>query len=123
MPQFSQRSKDRLASCHPDLRTVFDFIIKYYDITILCGHRGEDEQNAAHAAGNSHLTFPDSKHNKTPSMAVDVAPYPIDWTDIDEFEKLHELVEVVAYAHGIKLRWGGHWPNLRDYVHYEVVIE
>ena len=123
MPRYSQTSKDRLATCHHSLQEVFNFVIQYYDITILCGHRGEGNQNAAYDAGNSHLRWPDSKHNKEPSLAVDVAPWPLDWQNIAEFKKLHELVDVVAYAMDINLRWGGDWVNLRDYVHYEVVLD
>ncbi len=123
MPHYSQRSKDRLATCHPDLQEIFNFVIQYYDITILCGHRGEVEQTTAYEAGNSHLPWPMSKHNREPSHAVDVAPYPIDWENIAEFKKLHELVEVVAHAFDIRLRWGGDWVSLRDYPHYEVVVD
>jgi peptidoglycan L-alanyl-D-glutamate endopeptidase CwlK len=57
-------------------------VIKYYDCSIVYGHRGEIAQNEAYAAGNSQLKWPNSKHNKFPSHAVDAAPYEktaIDW--------------------------------------------
>ena len=43
MPAFSQRSKDRLATCHPDLQRVMNKVVERYDISIICGHRGEEE--------------------------------------------------------------------------------
>ncbi len=58
-----------------DLQVLFNEVIQFYDCTVVCGHRSEAEQNAAFAAGNSQLRFPASKHNSTPSMAVDVAPF------------------------------------------------
>lgn len=82
MPKFSQTSRDKLNTCHRDLRVLFDFVIMHYDCTIVCGHRGEAEQNAAYAIGNSQLQWPNSKHNSEPSNAVDAVPYEtggLDW--------------------------------------------
>ena len=45
MPSFSGRSKEKLASCHPDLQKVFNEVIKHIDCTIIEGHRGEERQN------------------------------------------------------------------------------
>ena len=82
MPKYSNTSKSRLVTCHEDLQTLFNEVIKYYDCTIVCGHRGEIAQNEAYAAGNSEKPWPLSKHNKWPSLAVDAAPFEktaIDW--------------------------------------------
>lgn len=86
MPQYSQKSKDNLAECHQDLQTIFNYVIKYFDCTILDGHRPEEEQNEAFRKGYSKLQFPDSKHNKVPSMAVDAVPYPIEWKNLDRMK-------------------------------------
>jgi len=45
------------------------------DVTIVCGYRGEEEQNKAYTEKKSGLKFPQSKHNHAPSSAVDIAPY------------------------------------------------
>lgn len=82
MNSFSKVSKAKLSTCHRDLQTLFEYVIVGYDCTVVCGHRGEEEQNAAFAAGNSKLKWPDSKHNSLPSKAVDVVPYEktgLDW--------------------------------------------
>lgn len=82
MPQFSNISKQRLATCHSDLQTLFNTVILEYDCAVVCGHRNEEDQNKAHDSGNSKKRWPDSKHNTLPSLAVDVAPYEsggVDW--------------------------------------------
>lgn len=81
MFRYSIVSKNRLSTCHPDLQTLFNEVIKYYDCTIVCGHRGQYEQDAAYNAGYSQVRWPNSRHNSFPSMAVDAAPYEqgIDW--------------------------------------------
>lgn len=83
MPSFSKTSLDRLNTCHQDLITLFTEVIKYYDCTVVCGHRGEEEQNKAFAEGKSKKKWPNSNHNVKPSEAVDVSPYEkggIDWS-------------------------------------------
>jgi len=84
MPRFSQTSIDRLRTCHHDLQVLFEFVIMHYDCTIVCGHRGKAEQDAAYNSipKKSQLKWPNSKHNSLPSNAVDAAPYEtggIDW--------------------------------------------
>lgn len=84
--------------------------IKYFDFSVLCGHRDEDEQNAAYLAGNSNAMWPDSAHNTVPSKAIDIAPYPINFNDIDRFFEMAALVLEVAIRQGVKLVWGGNYP-------------
>ena len=120
MPQFGQRSKDNLSTAHPLLQRLFNFIILYYDCSVICGHRGQKAQDTAFNAGHSKLRYPHSQHNKVPSFAVDVVPYPLDWDDITEFERLGELVKVVATGLNIPIIWGGDWNSLRDYPHYQL---
>jgi len=82
MNHFSYISQERLKTCHRELQVLFNHVILDYDCTIVCGFRGEQEQNAAFAAGNSQLEWPKSRHNSNPSMAVDVVPYEtggLDW--------------------------------------------
>lgn len=86
------------------------------DITVLCGYRGEAAQNKAFREGKSKLLYPHSKHNRVPSMAVDIAPYPINWQDTAAFEALRKFVLERASALGIRIRvisW--------DLPHFELV--
>lgn len=126
MPQFSQKSLDRLHTCHPLLQILMLGVVKRFDITVLCGHRGEAEQNAAYAAGNSKLKWPKSKHNKVPSEAVDIVPYPIDWEDTAAFERMGQVVlqcwEEMDPDDTAKwqLVWGKTFKGLVDYPHFEI---
>ena len=107
MPRFGKRSKKRLATCDDRLQDLFKKVIKYFDCTVIQGHRGEAEQNQAYDAGRGKLRYPDGKHNADPSKAVDVAPYPIDWSDRDRFHYFGGFVLGIASQMGLKIRWGG----------------
>lgn len=78
-----------------------------YDFTVLCGHRNKEDQDKAFAEGNSKTPWPKSKHNKIPSWAVDIAPYPIDWNDMDRFKQLAKIVLRIADELAVPIRWGG----------------
>jgi peptidoglycan L-alanyl-D-glutamate endopeptidase CwlK len=119
MPRFSTRSNERLMTCHPDLQRLMREVIKHIDITVLCGHRGEAEQRKAVAAGVSQKVWPTSMHNQRPSLAVDVAPWPLDWQDIQAFKEVAVVVKECAARLGITIRWGGDW-KMRDYPHFEL---
>lgn len=111
MHKFGKVSKLRLATCHPDLQVLMNEAIKYIDFSVLCGHRTEREQNRALASGTSTKKWPESKHNKLPSLAVDIAPYPVDWEDTARFARLAGYIERIADEKGIKIRWGGDWND------------
>ena len=117
MSQFSQSSAEKLSTCHTDLQILFKEVIKEYDCTVLCGHRGEEEQNKAFKAGNSKLQWPNSKHNTAPALAADVVPY--ESTGVD-YGKL-QSADFSGYVKGIadmlfrqgrmdhKIRRGADW--------------
>lgn len=110
-------STERLATCHPDLQRLLREVdrrlgaSKALDFTVVCGHRGQKEQDEAFNAKPQRSTkrWPDSKHNKLPSLAVDVAPYPTFWGDEASFARLAGYIEAVADELGIPIRWGGDW--------------
>lgn len=129
MPSFSFKSEQKLQTCDPRLIRLFDIVIKGFDCTILEGHRDEDRQNDMLHSGKSQLAWPGSKHNSSPSLAVDVAPYPIDWNDRERFHYFAGYVKGVAESIGVKIRWGGDWDGdwqVRDNVfddlpHFELI--
>lgn len=120
MPSFSKSSQAKLATCHPDLQRLFNEVIKHVDCTIICGHRGEKEQNEAFENGFSMLKFPNSKHNGSPSLAVDCLPYPIKWSDSESHHKFAGFVLGVASQMGIKIEWGGNWSSFEDRPHFQL---
>src|SRR5688572_17715753 len=93
MPRFSQSSAIRLSTCHPALRDLFETVVEEVDCLVIEGHRGEAAQNAAFARGASQLKYPHGKHNRLPSMAVDVAPAPLDWGDKGTPEERRKAIE------------------------------
>ena len=129
MPKFGKTSQARLATCHPDLQLLMKALIKHVDVSILCGHRTEAEQNKAYREGASTKKFPKSKHNQLPSLAVDIAPWPIDWKDRGRFYMVVGYVRRLADELGIKIRCGGDWDGdlntddqrLHDLPHIELV--
>tara|TARA_R110002111_G_C5825871_1_gene357458 strand:- start:52 stop:444 length:393 start_codon:yes stop_codon:yes gene_type:complete len=128
MPRFGTRSKSRLHTCDGRLIELFNKVVKEFDCTVIEGHRGKDAQNKAYNKGNSKLKFPNGKHNKSPSVAVDVAPYPIDWKDRDRFHYFGGYVLGIAKSLGLNIRWGGDWDQdtqtkdnkFDDLVHFEI---
>ena len=134
MPEFSKSSKRKLESCDPELQTLFNDIIKTCDCTILCGRRGKKEQNKAFAGGFSMVQYPKSKHNKNPSLAVDVVPYPVEWSNTDRMRYFIGYVKGVAqmlYDYGAmekEIVTGIDWDNdtvlsdqrFNDFPHFQI---
>ena len=129
MPLFSNRSRAILQTCDPQLQNLFTNVVLTFDCTIVSGHRTEEEQNALFHRGASKLKWPHSKHNREPSLAVDVYPYPIDWQDRDRFHYFAGFVMGIAHNYYLNLRWGGDWDKdwqVRDNVfddlgHFELI--
>ena len=111
MPSFGKQSINNLNTCHPDLIRLANEVIKYVDYSVTCGHRGQVEQDKAFAEGKSKLKFPNGEHNKIPSRAMDVAPYPINWNDAEAFTLLSGVFVGVAYMLEIKIRIGSDWDG------------
>lgn len=120
MPNFSQSSLDQLATCDERLQRLFHEVIKDIDCKVLEGHRDEEAQNKAYAEGKSKLRWPHGNHNKLPSTAVDVVPYPVDWSDTESFRRLARIVKLKANLLDINITWGGDWSGLVDMPHYEL---
>lgn len=128
MPSFSDESLEKLKTCDALLRVVFNEVIKHFDCIVLCGFRNQTDQDAAFASGASKLRWPLGEHNKIPSKAVDVVPYPIDWNDTDRMRFFAGFVLGIATTMQIKLRWGGDWDcdtktkdnKFQDLLHFEL---
>ena len=111
MPRFGKRSRSRLSTCDDRLQDLFKEVVKHFDCSVIQGHRGKADQNKAFDEGRSKLRYPDGNHNAVPSKAVDVAPYPIDWSDRDRFHYFSGFVLGIASQMGLKIRWGGDWDR------------
>ena len=119
---YGDRSRARLETCHPALRAVMTRALEIspFDLTIVCGWRGEAEQNKAYAEKKSKLRWPQSKHNfmkdgQPHSLAVDVAPWvggTIPWDDRVLFSVMAGVVFAAAKERGVNIRWGGNWSPM-----------
>lgn len=135
MRKWSDKSQAVYDTLDPRLQDVCDYILhEVADISLVCGHRTQKEQNEAYYAEppRSKLPWPKSKHNTLPSLALDFQPYPYPARQ----EKLWAALAYVAgsmkeYARrkGFKMRWGGDWDgdgdltdqNFDDLFHVEIV--
>lgn len=130
MPTFSKHSRKILNTCHPKIQSVFDEVVKTIDCRAISGRRDEDEQNELYRTGKSQLRYPDSYHNKSPhSKAVDIVPYPIDWSDRERFTLFAGFVLGIAEGKGIAMIWGGDWNGdfrvsdnrFDDFAHFQLL--
>ena len=128
MPKFGKKSRDQLATCDTRLQEVFNEVIKYVDCSILEGHRDKERQNQLYIEGKTKVKYPNGRHNSSPSNAVDVTPYPVDWADRERQTLFAGFVIGIARSMGITLRWGGDWDmdfqvmdnRFDDFPHFEV---
>jgi len=129
MLKFGKKSIEQLSTCRKELQEVFNEVIKTVDCSVLEGHRSKDRQNALYKEGKTKVTYPKGRHNSSPSRAVDVCPYPIDWGDRERFHLFAGFVLGIAKSKGINLRWGGDWNmnwevddnQFDDFPHFELI--
>ena len=128
MPKFGKKSKEQLLTCREELQEVFNEVIKTVDCSVLEGHRSKDRQNALYKEGKTKVTYPKGRHNSSPSRAVDVCPYPVNWSDRERFTLFAGFVLGIAKSMNINLRWGGDWNQnwevndnqFDDFPHFEL---
>ena len=111
MPSFGTASRKKLDTCDQNLQAICELVIETYDFTVLEGHRSDKRQEELFRQGKSKLRAGQSKHNQTPSLAVDVAPWPIDWEDSRRFYFLAGLMKQAATDLGINVRLGADWDG------------
>ena len=75
MPSFGKRSQKNLATCCNEWQHILNTAITVYDFSLVCGFRPEAVQNKLFEIGASKLRWPNGKHNRNPSDAVDIYPY------------------------------------------------
>ena len=128
MYRFGKKSKERLSTCDERLQKVFNEVIKYVDCSVLEGYRNKERQERFFKEGKSKVHYPNGNHNSNPSNAVDVTPYPVNWSDRERQTLFAGFVLGVARGMDIKLRWGGDWNmnfdvkdnRFDDFPHFEL---
>lgn len=118
MPRLGSASRAQLATCDPRLQRLAESAIEDFDFSVIEGHRGEALQTKAFATGASKLPWPKGKHNATPSRAMDLAPWPVDWSESEKPHLRFAFMCGVLLAHakrlGIKIRFGMDWNRNLD---------
>lgn len=132
MYKYSNISQMHLENAHPVLQEVFKNILEFYDHTILDAYRSPETQLDLYNRGFSKTKK--GKHNTKPSLAVDAAPYPINYDlwqdDQSDLYFFGGLVLCMAWKlFKIRIRWGGDWNmnynfhderDFRDLFHFEL---
>jgi|TARA_R100000951_G_scaffold1557_5_gene3276 peptidoglycan L-alanyl-D-glutamate endopeptidase CwlK len=117
--QFGASSQARLSELHPHLIHILSKALdkSIIDFTVIEGHRTVERQNELYRMGKSKIDgyTRKGKHNYSPSLAVDIAPYPIDWTDVNRFYFLGGVIKATAKELGYDLRWGYDWDGDGDF--------
>lgn len=144
MAKFGSKSKKKLLTVEIDLQVICWEVIRNFDFTVLFGARTPAFQFGLFKKGRKKIngvwrivdrskvvTFKDgykkkSKHNEKPSLAVDLAPWPIDWKNINRFNYLAGLfmgaAERLNFERRIhsKIQWGGNWKTFKDWPHFQL---
>lgn len=119
MATFGKQSHGKLVTCHRDIQTVMIEAIKYFDFSVIEGHRpiekqfeywqkgrelrpGADpkERNSWDVIDKSkiitHIDGYEKKgnHNYDPSKAIDIEPWPINYKNIPA---KHALAGLILY--------------------------
>jgi len=112
MYKFGKKSKEKLATIHPDLQRICNELIKIMDVTVLEGVRTKDRQEELVSMGMSKTM--NSKHlaqDDNYSHAVDLAPFPIEWKDRERFIYMQGMIRGIAQQLGIEIRSGIDWDS------------
>jgi len=128
--KLTDASLAKLATCHPDLRRVVMHAAKTHDFFVVCGWRGEKDQNLAYDQKRSQVRWPDGKHNRLDedgvplSDAVDLVPFdPLTgrtlWEIGPHWGELAAGMFAAASICRVEIAWGGDWPQFKDLPHFQ----
>jgi peptidoglycan L-alanyl-D-glutamate endopeptidase CwlK len=87
------------------------------DISLTCGFRDRETQNTLFENSFSKVRWPDSKHNRRPSKAIDLQPYPYPKMTSKVWGALGYIAGHairIAAEEGFSIRWGGDWDGDGD---------
>lgn len=120
---FGAASETNLSTCHEDLQKIARFVIRFYDHSIVEGHRTR-EKHEEYANADPPLTkvkYENGKHSKIPSKALHAYPYPGGLENLREMTYLAGMYHMAALILKDRrevthdLRWGGDWDMDDDF--------
>lgn len=128
----SARSLKALEGVHPDLVRVVKRAITMTDQDFLVteGVRTPQRQRELYAQGRSKpgrkvtwtLNSNHFVHADGYGHAVDLCPYPVDWSDTRKFAEIAKAMKAAAKAEKVPVVWGGSWRSNPDSPHYELAV-
>jgi peptidoglycan L-alanyl-D-glutamate endopeptidase CwlK len=123
MSRFSlgAQSRARLKGVHPQLVRVVERAIELttVDFMVLEGVRTPQRQRELYAQGRTKpgpvvtWTLTSNHFVKADGFghAVDLCPWPVDWTDLKKFDAISRAMFAAAEELGVKIRWGADWDR------------
>lgn len=136
MYRYSKRSLQKLEGLHPQLKEFALELIKVtpYDISITCGVRTAEEQNAVYQqgrtkAGKIATNCDGYKYKSNHQVHADGLGYAFDiavlvngqcdWRE-SKFKEVADSARELMAKYNVE--WGGDWKNFKDFPHFELKI-
>ena len=88
------------------------------DFTVLEGVRTLERQRELYAQGRTapgKIVTWTMKSRHIEGKAVDLVPYPLDWNDLEKFNKIKDAMFQAAKELDVNLRWGADWDGDGNY--------
>lgn len=88
--------------------------ISEVDFTVMEGVRTLERQRELYAQGRTapgKIVTWTMKSRHIEGKAVDLVPYPLDWNDLDKFDKIKNAMFQAAREQDVNLRWGADWDG------------
>ena len=109
-------SQRRLQGVHPDLRQVVEHAIglSTIDFSVLEGLRSLARQEQLYAQGRTtpgKIVTWTMKSKHLLGEAVDLVPFPLDWSDTNKFDAISRAMFAAAKEVGVAIRWGADWDG------------
>ena len=92
--------------------------ISEVDFSVLEGVRTLERQRELYEQGRTapgKIVTWTMKSRHIEGKAVDLVPYPLDWNDLDKFNKIKDAMFQAAKELDVNLRWGADWDGDGNY--------
>ena len=92
--------------------------ISEVDFTVMEGVRTLERQRELYAQGRTapgKIVTWTMKSKHIEGKAVDLVPYPLDWNDLEKFNKIKDAMFQAAKELDVNLRWGADWNGNGEY--------
>ena len=118
--KLGKTSLDRLQGVDETLVNVVKRAIEIseVDFTVMEGVRTLERQRELYAQGRTapgKIVTWTMKSKHIEGKAVDLVPYPLDWNDLEKFNKIKDAMFQAAKELDVNLRWGADWDGDGNY--------